>query len=192
MRGDVMRSTRTRYLAFLRGMNVGGHRVSMESLRAMFVELKFSNVETFIASGNVIFHVTGSVSADTLEKRIEGHLREALGYAAAAFLRTPAEMSRIAASVPFPHADVEVPGHTLHVGFLRRPPDAALTKHLMSLNTTYDTFGVGTREMYLLCRVRSSDSLVQWPAVEKAMKLEVNMRSLTTVRKLVAKYPDDA
>lgn len=184
-----MRVKRTRYLAFLRGMNVGGHRVSMEDLRAIFVELKFGNVETFIASGNVIFDTSGTAGADALEQKIEGRLREALGYAVATFLRTPEEMARIAPSVPFPSHDVETPGHTIHVGFLRRAPDAALTKHLHGLNTAYDTFGVGAREMYWLCRGRFSDTLVKWSSVEKALKLDVTMRSLTTVRKLTEKYP---
>lgn len=187
-----MRGKGTRYLAFLRGMNVGGHRVSMEELRALFSELKFSNVETFIASGNVIFDASGSSSADALEQRIEAHLQKALGYAVSTFLRTPAEMARIVPAVPFPAADVATAGHTLHVGFLRHAPDAVLTKHLHGLNTSYDTFGVGAREMYWLCRGRFSDSTVKWPAAEKAMKLDVTMRSLTTVRKLTEKYPSDA
>ena len=178
----------SRYLAFLRGINVGGHRVSMEDLRARFAELRFRNVETFIASGNVIFEASGRANAEALEKWIEGHLREALGYGVATFLRTPAELSRIVSALPFPEADVAVAGHTVHVGFLRRAPDAALIAHLQGLATSFDTFGVGTREMYWLCRGRSSDSLVKWTAVEKAMKLDVTMRNLTTVRKLAAKY----
>jgi uncharacterized protein (DUF1697 family) len=172
-------------------MNVGGHRVSMEALRALFVELKFSNVDTFIASGNVIFDATGTAKAEALEQKIEARLREALGYAVATFLRTPAEMARIVPAVPFPKADVGVADYTIHVGFLRRAPDAALAKHLHTLNSSYDTFGVGAREMYWLCRGRSSDSLVKWPAVEKALKLEVTMRNLTTVRKLIEKYPSE-
>jgi len=45
----------TRYIAFLRAINVGGHTVKMEHLRGIFESMGFSNVETFIASGNVIF-----------------------------------------------------------------------------------------------------------------------------------------
>jgi uncharacterized protein (DUF1697 family) len=44
-----------RYVAFLRGINVGGHRVKMEHLRDLFTALRFSQVATFIASGNVIY-----------------------------------------------------------------------------------------------------------------------------------------
>lgn len=44
-----------RYIAFLRSINVGGHVLKMDALRDLFTQLKFSNVETFIARGNVIF-----------------------------------------------------------------------------------------------------------------------------------------
>ena len=45
----------TRYIAFLRAINVSGRRVKMDHVRKLFEALGFSNVETFIASGNVIF-----------------------------------------------------------------------------------------------------------------------------------------
>ena len=184
----MTRGTRTRYLAFLRGMNVGGHRVSMSDLRDLFVALKFANVETFIASGNVIFEARGSVSADVLETRIESHLREALGYPAATFLRTPEELASIVQRVPFSAAEVGAAGHIVHVGFLRSAPGAALATHLAGLATARDAFGVGQREIYWLSRGRTTDSLVKWPQVEKALKLDVTMRNLTTVRNLTAKY----
>ena len=45
----------SQYIAFLRGINVGGHRVKMDRLRAIFIELGLQDVSTFIASGNVLF-----------------------------------------------------------------------------------------------------------------------------------------
>jgi len=44
-----------RYVALLRGINLGGHTVKMDRLKKLFEELGLKNVETFIASGNVIF-----------------------------------------------------------------------------------------------------------------------------------------
>ena len=67
-----------KYVAFLRAINVGGHTVKMEHLRILFEELGFENVETFIASGNVIFD-SKTKSTKTLETKIEKHLRQALG-----------------------------------------------------------------------------------------------------------------
>lgn len=181
------KSPPTRYVAFLRGINVGGHRVSMDRLRALFEELKFANVATFIASGNVLFDAPAGDRAK-LEARIEAHLHAALGYEVATFLRTPAELAAIAAFRPFADADLDAPGHTVHVAFLRDPLSAAETKTLMGFGTTYDEFRVHGREWYWLCRGRFSDSLVPWPKLVKATPPST-LRSLVSVRKLVAKHP---
>jgi len=58
-----------KYIAFLRAINVGGHTVKMDHLRSLFEALGFSNVETFIASGNVIFE-SKSKSTRALERRL--------------------------------------------------------------------------------------------------------------------------
>jgi uncharacterized protein (DUF1697 family) len=177
-----------RYLAFLRGMNVGGHRVSMAELRTHFERLGLTDVETFIASGNVIFTAAESVAVAVLERTIEAQLRDALGYAVATFLRTPAELRAIAANVPFPADAVGTPGHTVHVGFLRQAPESTVARTLTQHETAMDAFGVHAREFYWLCRGKSTESLVKWPMIEKAVALDLTMRNLTTVRKLVDKY----
>ena len=66
------------YIAFLRGMNLGNRRLKMDVLRTLFEELKFSGVETFIASGNVIF-TAKSNDPQKLEQQIEAHLKKSLG-----------------------------------------------------------------------------------------------------------------
>ena len=62
-----------KYIAFLRAINVGGHTVKMDRLREIFETMGFSNVETFIASGNVIFE-TKSKDVDSLVKMIKKKL----------------------------------------------------------------------------------------------------------------------
>ena len=68
-----------RYFALLRGINVGGHRIKMDRLRELVEALGFAQVETFIASGNVIFSAH-SLDVRGMEERIAGHLEGALGY----------------------------------------------------------------------------------------------------------------
>ena len=89
-----------RYITFLRAINVGGHIVKMEYLETLFEELGFSNVETFIASGNVIFE-SSSKDTKALEQTIEKHLLEKLGYAVTTFIRTDLQVSEIASYKPF-------------------------------------------------------------------------------------------
>jgi uncharacterized protein (DUF1697 family) len=76
-----------RYVALLGGINVGGHRVAMSDLRALFESLGFASVSTFIASGNVVFD-TAACDAPRLQTRIERRLGEALGYRVPASIRS--------------------------------------------------------------------------------------------------------
>jgi uncharacterized protein (DUF1697 family) len=89
-----------RYIAFLRGINVGGHSVKMERLRDIFVELGLQNVRSYINSGNIFFD-TDRQDVDGLSAAIEQHLAEALGYNVATFLRTTDQLARILEQDPF-------------------------------------------------------------------------------------------
>ena len=133
-----------KFIAFLRAINVGGHTVKMDRLRQLFEALKLGNVETFIASGNVIFDFPAK-DARALELKIESHLKESLGYAVSTFLRTPEEIARVAAYQPFP-APPEY--STLFVGFLASSPSAEVQAKVAGCRTPIDEFHVRDREVY--------------------------------------------
>jgi uncharacterized protein (DUF1697 family) len=174
----------SRRFAFLRGMNVGGHRLAMERLRELFRELGFGRVETFIASGNVVFDA-GEGEDAALEERVQAHLARALGYRVDTFVRSPAELTRIAAFRPFEVADDDP--HAMHVAFLKHGDHAALAGALAALRTPTDDFRVHGHEAYWLCRTRMSDSPVG-TAVTKALS-RATLRNVSTLRRLLAKYP---
>jgi uncharacterized protein (DUF1697 family) len=174
----------SRHVAFLRAINVGGHTVKMERLRALFEDLGLKNVETFIASGNVLFDAAVKTTAPT-ERRIEKHLALALGYDVVTFVRSLGDLDGILSSHPF--ADAEPDAHALYVGFLKGPPDAVNAKKLLSLQTPSDAFHFGGNEVYWLCRTRVSDSKFAGPLLEKTLGAPVSFRNVTTVRKLAAK-----
>lgn len=140
----------SRYIAFLRAINVGGHTVKMELLRQQFAALNFSGVETFSASGNVIFE-TKAQNARALEKTIEQQLRAALGYEVATFIRTEAELAAIAQQRPFSPVLLKT-AQALNVAFLADTLDIAAQKKLLALKTDIDDFHVEGREIYWLCR----------------------------------------
>lgn len=175
-----------RYFAFLRGINVGGHKVTMDRLRALFEELGFARVETFIASGNVIFDAPAKTAAK-LEPRIEAHLEAALGYAVPTFLRTHPDLVAIAAHPAFPPNDV-AQAHAIHVSFLREPPAPKLTKDLLALRSPVDEFHVHGREMYWLCRVSILESKVSDKVLGKAFPVASTARNMNTIRRIVSKY----
>ena len=85
-----------RYVAFLRGINLGKRRVAMTRLKALFEELGYGDVATFIASGNVVFS-SPSRDAAALETEIASHLEATLGYDVDTFVRTSAEVIKITA-----------------------------------------------------------------------------------------------
>ncbi|HEX6036647.1 DUF1697 domain-containing protein [Longimicrobium sp.] len=175
-----------RYVAFLRAINVGKRQVKMDRLRAIFEEAGFDDVETFIASGNVIFTAPAQDSR-ALERRIEGVLKEALGFEVETFLRTPAELDSIARYRPFGD---EGDTYTMYVNFLYEPLPADAAERLMALRTEVDEFHVHGREFYWLARKKVSESLVTGPMMSKAIgKVPSTNRNLTTVRKLAEKYP---
>lgn len=174
-----------KHMAFLRAINVGGHTVKMDHLRGLFEQMGFSEVETFIASGNVIF--TSPVEdGRALEQQIEAHLRQALGYEVATFIRTPAELAAVSAVQPFPKADLE--GNTLYIGFVQASPGDDARQKLMALQTPLDEFRLDGRELYWLCRTSISQSAVSGAKIERALGMPTTLRNVTTVRKLVAKY----
>lgn len=174
-----------KYVAFLRAINVGGNRVvKMDRLRALFEDLGYSGVATFIASGNVLF-TSASADAAALEARIERHLAKALGYEVATFVRTADELAAIARHDPFTLGS-SAEKTTLMIAFLRSAPSPAARERVMSLRTASDDFHVRGRELYWLLRSNFSQSTVSGSALEKALG-PATMRSITTVRKLAAR-----
>ena len=88
-----------RYVALLRGINVGGKNIiPMTGLKACFEELGLADVSTYIASGNVLFHAAGSAS--TLTGRIERALATSFRYQASIVLRTAAQMRTVVTRAP--------------------------------------------------------------------------------------------
>ncbi|MDB6124360.1 MAG: uncharacterized protein JWQ71_3353 [Pedosphaera sp.] len=174
----------TRFIAFLRSINVGGRNVKMDELRRLFESLGFSNVETFIASGNVIFESTAR-NAKTLEKKIEVKLQEALGYSVAVFVRSADELADIANYQPFKGAGADA---GLYIAFLPEPPEKAIREKLLSFKSKTDEFHFHNRELYWLCHTRFSDSTFSGPLLEKILGVKATIRNSTTVRKIAAKH----
>ena len=173
-----------RYVAFLKAINVGGHVVKMDALRRLFETAGFTGVETFIASGNVVFDAAAK-SAPTLERRIEAHLEKALGYPVATFLRSLPELSGIAQHMPFDGSDG---GARVYIAFLKETPGREASATLLTFSNEIDDLRIHKREVYWLCRSNFSDSTFSGPILEKTLKAETTIRNTNTVRKLAAKY----
>jgi uncharacterized protein (DUF1697 family) len=174
-----------RYIAFLRAINVGGRVVKMDRLRKLFEGEGFTKVETFIASGNVIFD--GAGRAATLERTIEAMLSAALGYEVSTFVRTGAELRQVAAHEPFSASQLDKAAR-LNVAFLATSPGAKETKALMALKSRVEDVHVQGREIYWLSRVLQSESEISNAVFEKTLGQRSTVRGISTVRKMAEKY----
>ncbi|MBE7557039.1 MAG: DUF1697 domain-containing protein [Anaerolineales bacterium] len=176
-----------KYIAFLRAINVGGHTVKMDHLRRLFEAMDFANVETFIASGNVIFEST-EPDKKALERQIEESLQAALGYAVATFIRTTAELGEIARHKPFQEPDLNADGNMLYIAFLADTPAGAARQKLLSFSNEVDEFQLNGREVYWLSRRKLGDSQFSGALLEKTLGLPATVRNSNTVKKMAAKY----
>ena len=171
-----------RCIAFLRAVNVGGRFIKMERLRAEFKALGLADVQTFIASRNVIFGARARDRA-ALVRRIEAHLHAAFGFEIHAFLRSPAEVLSISRCAPFDAASTAA-CKTFVVGFLAEPLGTEARARIARFESAADHFHVQGRELYWLSRQSQHESPFSNTAFEKALGVRTTFRGMTTVQGL--------
>jgi uncharacterized protein (DUF1697 family) len=175
-----------RYVAFLRGMNLGGRRIKNEELRREFEVLGFADVACFRASGNVIFAADADDEA-VLSARIEAGLGEALGYEVPVFLRDAAELRAVAAHEPFSTTEIGASKGKLQVSLLLAAPRAAARKKALALATEDDRLAVEGRELYWLPSGGMSESELDLKALAAALG-PTTIRTMGTVEQIAAKH----
>jgi uncharacterized protein (DUF1697 family) len=176
----------TRYVAFLRGINVTGRRVTNDALRACAEGLGFGEVAAFRGSGNLVVTTEDGTPA-ALTSRLEDGLATALGYPVAVFLRSVGEVRAIADHEPFPTADVAASEGKLQVAFLRRRPTAAQRKDVLARASDGDRLALRGRELYWLPSGRMTDSALDLDALWRILG-PTTMRTKSTIELLAAKY----
>jgi uncharacterized protein (DUF1697 family) len=170
------------YVAFLGGINIGGHRVTMERLRGELESLGFDDVGTFIASGNVFFRASGS--AAQLERRIEAHLEDALGYAVPTFLRTNAAVVAAAGRAPF---GAVRPGHTHVIAFLKRAPSKSQVAAALALTNAHDRFEPDGKDLHWYIRSGFAGSTIKPSALRSALGQPYTVRNVKSLRTLASR-----
>jgi uncharacterized protein (DUF1697 family) len=179
-----------RYVAFLRGMNLGKRRIKNDELRAEFEALGFADVSTFRASGNVIFGAD-SKSEGGLTQTIEAGLGDALGYEVPVFLRSCAEVAAIAAEEPFDPKLVVASKGKLQVSLLLKKPSAAARKKVMALASAEDMLAVTGREVFWLPSGGLLESDLDLKAIEAVVGADTR-RTMGTIEQIAAKVEASA
>jgi uncharacterized protein (DUF1697 family) len=173
--------------AFLRGLNVGGHRLTMDTLRDAFRALGLGDARTFIASGNVVFDAKGG-NLRKLEATIEEGLFARLGYRVDTFLRTADDVRSLAGSEPFSQLP-RLPDDRVHVIFLKTPPPQGLDARLLGVVPAGDAVTILGREVLWLRRGKLSDVKLRGSdPVQAVISTPSTMRNLNTVQRLSASF----
>lgn len=139
------------YIAFLRGINVGTHKVTMAELRGLFEQLGLRNVRSYIASGNIFFE-TDSRDRQTLQHDIENQLKQALGYEVPTFLREIVEIEAIVARNPFKNIELTA-GERFCVLFTDAPLDESLVLPMHSSKNDMDIVAINTHEAFVVWHI---------------------------------------
>ena len=176
----------SRYAAFLRGMNIGGRRLTNESLRSHFLTMGFAEVATFRASGNVTF--AGEQAAEgEVRARIEAGLRDLLGYEVPAFIRTAKEVLGIAGKEPFPPQQLSASKGKLQVAMLLEKPPAKAAKELMGHASEGDRLLLAGRELYWLPGGGILESELDMKAIERLLG-PMTVRTKGTMEQIALKH----
>lgn len=167
-------------MAFLRAINTPGRNVKMDRLRRAFESMGYDNVDTFIASGNVIFDADKPISPEGIESALERQL----GFSTAVYLRTAAETIAVADAHPF-GASVDT-GY--EVSFLPAVPDPRAVDELLGTITGTDRLAVSDRELYWLLGGPRSESAHKEATTVKILGMQMTRRAIRTVQRIADTY----
>jgi uncharacterized protein (DUF1697 family) len=175
-----------RYVAFLRGINLGARRIRNEELRRHFEEMGLAEAATFRAGGNVIFSSPKREAEGRMARRIEAELGERLGYEVPVFLRSDEEVAAIAAREPFDRELVERSKGKPQVSLLAKKPSAAAKAKVLALATEEDLLAIEGRELHWLPSGGISESSLDLKAVDAALG-SGTIRTIGTIEQIAAK-----
>ena len=172
-----------RYVALLRSVNVAGHgRLAMADLRASFDALGYSEVSTYIQTGNVLF-ATSSKSEKAVVAAIEEQLASDFGESPAVLLRTVPELLRVGGASPYPNKGADPARH--HVTFLAQVPSKAVLASLDSLPPSgKDELVVDGREIYVHTPNGYNETKYTGSFLERRLGMVSTTRNWNTVTKL--------
>lgn len=175
------------YVAFLRGINVGGkHKVPMPALRGVLEDCGFDNVKTLLASGNVVFEAP-SKSPQSVTTILEKKLEVAFGFPIPVILRTRAQLEALARSRPF--AGVRVtPDTRLYVTFLAEKPTSKLKIPYVSPGKVFRILRVTAGEVCsVLTLTQDARTVDAMKVIEREFGKSVTTRNWNTIEKILAR-----
>lgn len=173
----------TRYVAFLRGINVGRHaQVGMDQLRDLFVALGHTDARTYIRSGNVVFSAPDADDPAHLAAAVEARLAADLGVPATVVLRTSDQLAGIVAHNPF--VDEEPDASKLHVALLADVPSPERVERMETPAGERVRFSLAGPDLYLHYPDGYGRTKFDNAFIEKRLGVASTTRNWNTVTKL--------
>jgi len=179
----------TRYIAFLRGINVGGKNIiKMNELSDVFNHMGFEQVKTFIQSGNVIFN-SESDDSDQIAKLIEEQLWRIMEYEIPVIVRSVRALENLIGQDPF-KSYMKDPELKLYVCFLKRRPDKIPPLPLISIKEGLEVFQIS--DLYAFIVSRKVKSMYGFPNnfIEKELRIPATTRNWNTIIRLIGSNND--
>ncbi|NNF00061.1 MAG: DUF1697 domain-containing protein [Pyrinomonadaceae bacterium] len=171
-----------RYVALLRGINVGGHnKIKMDELRPMFESLGFENVKSYIASGNVAFD-SRKTKDETIVNKLAKAIKEKFSLEIDVMIRTIEEVREAIKKNPFEkdHTD----DTKLFLVFLKEPLPEEKAEMLLSHNNENERFFVNGRDIYALSKKGFMQSILAKKYIDNKLKTPATGRNWRTVNKI--------
>jgi uncharacterized protein (DUF1697 family) len=171
------------WIALFRGINVGGHRpLPMKDLTALFEGAGYTDVRTYIQSGNVVFRTVKAASSQALAARITGLVTAARGFEPFVSVLSLRELSAAVTANPFPQADADP--KSLHLFFLTAAPRSADIEALHALKVGQESFKLKGKVFYLYTPGGFGKSRLA-AAVERLLSVEATARNWRTANRLL-------
>ena len=174
----------TLFVAFLRGINVGGRTVKKEILQQAFIDLEFQSVATYKQSGNVIFE-SNSTNMEKLKKEITEKLRSKLCYDVIVLLRTMEQLKTILEKKTFEGQNPE--GTSFLVTFLPTKTDFPVELPATIHKSTAQIIAANGSEVFSVTHGGGEGALPN-PFIESKLKLKATTRNLNIIREIVEKF----
>ena len=172
------------YISILRGINVAGkNKIKMHELSALYKNLGFTEVKSYIQSGNVLFSTTIE-NPDIVEKMIEEAIRNQYAFDVTLQVRVKSELENIIMNCPFNPVDIVVNGTKVLVTFLKERPAEESVVSLMQHVVPPEELYIKGREVYLFCPNGYGKTKLSNVFIEKKLGVSATTRNWKTVEKL--------
>jgi uncharacterized protein (DUF1697 family) len=173
-----------KYISILRGINVSGSKpIKMDALRALFEDLNFKSVTTYIQSGNVVFADKKTNTRD-LEKRIQKEILKVFGFDVPVIVKEKKEVELIIKNNPF-IAKKNVDATRLYVTFLSEEPEQIHIDKIKELKYPPDEFIILEKAVYMYVPISYGNTKLNNNFFESKLKVAATTRNWRTVNELV-------